>query len=111
MLCCISQKSFGQYYDFPYVGWSQSFTSGYWNGFAWVTGIGTVTLKQDTVISGVKYFISGVNGSPVRNENGKIYRLGYWNPGGPTERLEYDFTLNVNDSYECSIKVPSSLRT
>ena len=109
MLCCVSQKTFGQYYDFPYVGWNQSFTSGYWNGFAWVTGIGTVTITQDTVINGIKYFISGVNGSPMRNENGKIYRLGYWNPGGPTERLEYDFTLGVNDTFPPNIYIHNTL--
>ncbi|MBK9149627.1 MAG: hypothetical protein IPM26_00940 [Saprospiraceae bacterium] len=104
ILTVISNKAFAQYYDFPFVGWKQTYTFYSWTGVQLLTEISTVTFGRDTLIGAQKYVTNGF--LHYRSENGKIYNYGYdFQVPGFVESLEYDFTLNegqrfVNKQYK-----------
>ncbi len=87
---------FSQYYEFPFVGWKQTFTIYSWTGIQNETGITTISFNKDTVIQNKIYISNGY--THFRSENGKIY-IGRYNSQTQSfsETLEYDFTLNIGD--------------
>lgn len=93
-----SFNGFSQYYEFPYVGWSQTSTLNTWTGVHSEIGIGTFTLDRDTIIDGQEYVSNGY--SNFRSENGKIFQRVYeWQTETYKDQLEFDFSLKVGDGF------------
>jgi len=93
--CCAS----AQYYDFPYIGWSQTFEisqGDYMGNFSKEFVESSVSI--DSIINGNTYYkIEHKYGSSlVRNEMGKVYR---YMPGTSEEDLLMDFSLEIGDTY------------
>jgi len=95
----ILNSGFSQYYDFPFIGWNQTYTSNTWTGVHNEVGISKMEITQDSMIDQQLYFSDG--NSFFRSENGKIFRNVYnFQTQIFEEQLEYDFTLNVGDNFE-----------
>lgn len=94
----LSNSGISQYYDFPFIGWKQTFTLNTWTGVHLQAGISTMEFSQDSIIDQELYVFNG--NSFFRSENGKVFR-NVFNPQTQvfTERLEFDFTLEVGDNF------------
>jgi len=68
-----------QYYDFPFIGWKQTYTSYVWTGVTLETGIASVSFDQDSILDGQSYITDGFGF--YRSEDGKIFQNKYdcWN--------------------------------
>jgi len=87
-----------QYFDFPFVGWKQTYTSYIWTGVSLETGVGSFGFDRDTLLNGQNYITDGYGF--YRSDQGKIYQNKYdWQTETYTEQLEYDFTLEIGELF------------
>ncbi|MFK8058212.1 MAG: T9SS type A sorting domain-containing protein [Saprospiraceae bacterium] len=92
-----SCQAFSQYYDFPTVGWQETLTWSTFTGIHTRYDVSTTQYDRDTTINNVTYITNGY--ALFRSDNGKIYQNKYNSQTQTyTERVEYDFTLNVGDT-------------
>lgn len=103
-------NSYSQYYDFPFIGWKQTFeiSEGDYSG-NFTSKIIELKIVGDTLIGGTKYFkqVSEYGSHYFRKENGRLYRL---SEDLITEILHMDFSLSVGDRFVREvIRVPGGL--
>ncbi|MBC7884336.1 MAG: hypothetical protein H7X99_02605 [Saprospiraceae bacterium] len=93
-----SQES---YMDFPFDGWSQTYTSSVWTGVQFVENTLTYSYSGDSTMNGKTYkMIGSGNKIPIRYDQGKIYQYVYTGSlTGYEDKLQIDFTIPMGSHY------------